>query len=70
MSVQAYSSWPLLGEEPSSLSVESAFGFWTSPWHEDGSIGFVQNADHSETMYRWAGRLQESLGSNIWSWST
>jgi hypothetical protein len=29
-----------------------------------------QRADHSETMNRWAGRLQEVSGWNMWSWST
>ena len=27
-------------------------------------------ADHADTMKRWAGRLQEASGSNIWSCST
>jgi len=42
-----------------------------------GTIGFAQyflvtlhRADHSDTMKRWAGRLQDALGSNMWSWST
>jgi hypothetical protein len=32
-----------------------------------GSSSTVHFADHSETMNRWAGRLQDAFGSNMWS---
>ena len=38
--------------------------------HEFGSLCRAQVADHSETMNRWAGRLHDAFGSNMWSWST
>jgi hypothetical protein len=31
----------------------------------DIGFEFSQCADHSETMKRWAGRLQEAFGSNM-----
>ena len=33
--------------------------------HENGFSALPQNADHSETMNRCWGRLQEALGSNM-----
>ncbi len=35
-----------------------------------GSYGLVHEADHAETRYRCAGKVQESAGANIRSWST
>jgi len=43
-------------------------GSWSAFWHELGSL-LVQFADHSETMKRCSGRLQDAFGSNIRSWS-
>ena len=38
--------------------------------HENGFVGSVQNADHSETWNRCSGRLHDAFGSYMWSWST
>jgi hypothetical protein len=45
-------------------------GFWSAFVQLIGSFLIVQRADHSETMKRWAGRLQDAFGSNMWSWRT
>ena len=50
------------------VRVECGFGAldvvadWTT-----GLTGCVQCADHSETMNRWAGKLHDAFGSNMWS---
>ena len=36
----------------------------------NGSAAVMHSADHSETRNRWAGRLHDAFGSNMWSWRT
>ena len=48
-----------LGGEPGPSLLMQSSGSW-----------LAQSADHSETVNRWAGRLQDEFGSNMWSCST
>jgi len=45
-------------------------GLWSLLTQLIASPGIRQRADHSETMYRCDGRLQEASDWNMWSWST
>ena len=51
-------------------SVLGESGFWSALTQLSGSPLREQRADHSETMNRCAGWLDEEFGSNMWSWRT
>ena len=47
------------------------YGFaYRSVRHDWTSSGTGHDADQPETMARWAGRLQDATGSNMWSCRT
>jgi hypothetical protein len=45
-------------------------GAWIAFTQLIGSPSREHFADHPETANRWAGRLQDVSGWNIWSWRT